>query len=121
VLVGNNLLRQWLGLPELSLVAIFDADKEDCLRSAGWLIQTSGRAARNINGRVIMYAEVVTDSMRAAIGETERRRAVQEAYNVEHGITPQSIVRAIDEVMSSVYERDYVTPAATLDGPERVH
>src|SRR5438132_3561330 len=121
VLVGINLLREGLDLPEVSLVAILDADKEGFLRSAGSLIQTSGRAARNINGRVIMYAEVVTDSMRAAIGGTERRRAVQEAYNVEHGITPQSIVRAIDEVMSSVYERDYVTPAATLDGTERFH
>src|SRR2546423_2028209 len=121
VLVGINLLREGLDLPEVSLVAILDADKEGFLRSAGSLIQTSGRAARNVNGRVIMYADHVTDSMRAAIGETERRRAVQEAYNTEHGITPQSIVRAIDEVMSSVYERDYMTPAATLDGTERFH
>jgi len=121
VLVGINLLREGLDLPEVSLVAILDADKEGFLRSAGSLIQTSGRAARNVNGRVIMYAEEVTDSMRAAIGETERRRTVQEAYNTEHGITPQSIVRAIDEVMSSVYERDYVTPTATLDGTERFH
>src|SRR5689334_10289476 len=110
VLVGINLLREGLDLPEVSLVAILDADKEGFLRSSGSLIQTSGRAARNVNGRVIMYADTVTDSMRAAIGETERRRAVQEAYNVEHDITPQSIVRAIDEVMSSVYERDYMTP-----------
>src|SRR4051812_6728370 len=116
VLVGINLLREGLDLPEVSLVAILDADKEGFLRSAGSLIQTSGRAARNVNGRVIMFADTVTDSMRAAIGETERRRAVQEAYNVEHNITPQSIVRAIDEVMSSVYERDYMTPAATIDG-----
>jgi excinuclease ABC subunit B len=107
VLVGINLLREGLDLPEVSLVAILDADKEGFLRSAGSLIQTSGRAARNVNGRVIMYADTVTDSMRACISETERRRAVQEAYNKEHGITPQSIVRAIDEVMSSVYERDY--------------
>jgi excinuclease ABC subunit B len=121
VLVGINLLREGLDLPEVSLVAILDADKEGFLRSAGSLIQTSGRAARNVNGRVIMYADTVTDSMRAAIGETERRRAVQEAYNVEHDITPQSIVRAIDEVMSSVYERDYMTPAATIDGTERFH
>jgi len=121
VLVGINLLREGLDLPEVSLVAILDADKEGFLRSAGSLIQTSGRAARNVNGRVIMYADGMTDSMRAAIGETERRRAVQEAYNIQHGITPQSIVRAIDEVMSSVYERDYVTPAATLDGTERFH
>ena len=121
VLVGINLLREGLDLPEVSLVAILDADKEGFLRSAGSLIQTSGRAARNVNGRVIMYADAVTDSMRAAISETGRRRAVQEAYNAEHGITPQSIVRAIDEVMSSVYERDYLTPAATVDGTERFH
>jgi excinuclease ABC subunit B len=121
VLVGINLLREGLDLPEVSLVAILDADKEGFLRSAGSLIQTSGRAARNINGRVIMYADGMTDSMRAAIAETDRRRALQQAYNEEHGITPQSIVKAIDDVMSSVYERDYVTPAATLDGTERFH
>jgi excinuclease ABC subunit B len=121
VLVGINLLREGLDLPEVSLVAILDADKEGFLRSGGSLIQTSGRAARNVNGRVIMYADTVTASMQAAIGETERRRAIQEAYNAEHGITPQSIVKAIDDVMSSVYERDYVTPAATIDGTERFH
>ena len=121
VLVGINLLREGLDLPEVSLVAILDADKEGFLRSAGSLIQTSGRAARNVNGRVIMYADSETDSMRAAIGETTRRRARQAAYNEEHGITPQSIVKSIDEVMSSVYERDYMTPAATLDGTERFH
>src|SRR6266496_1171924 len=121
VLVGINLLREGLDLPEVSLVAILDADKEGFLRSSGSLIQTSGRAARNVNGRVIMYADAETDSMRAAIGETGRRRALQEAYNEAHGITPQSIVKSIDEVMSSVYERDYMTPAATLDGTERFH
>jgi excinuclease ABC subunit B len=105
----------------VSLVAILDADKEGFLRSSGSLIQTSGRAARNVHGRVIMYADTVTASMRSAIDETGRRRAVQAAYNQEHGITPQSIVRAIDEVMSSVYERDYMTPAATIDGTERFH
>jgi excinuclease ABC subunit B len=110
VLVGINLLREGLDLPEVSLVAILDADKEGFLRSAGSLIQTSGRAARNVNGRVIMYADVITDSMRAAIEETGRRRTIQEAYNREHGITPQSIVKEIDAVMSSVYERDYLTP-----------
>ena len=121
VLVGINLLREGLDLPEVSLVAILDADKEGFLRSAGSLIQTSGRAARNVNGRVIMYADNETNSMRIAISETARRRAIQSAYNEEHGITPQSIVRAIDDVMSSVYERDYVTPAATIDGTERFH
>ncbi len=121
VLVGINLLREGLDLPEVSLVAILDADKEGFLRSAGSLIQTSGRAARNVNGRVIMYADTETNSMRLAISETSRRRALQAAYNVEHDITPQSIVRAIDDVMSSVYERDYLTPAATIDGTERFH
>jgi excinuclease ABC subunit B len=121
VLVGINLLREGLDLPEVSLVAILDADKEGFLRSAGSLIQTSGRAARNINGRVIMYADTETNSMRAAIAETGRRRKLQEAYNEEHGITPQSIVKQIDQVMSSVYERDYMTPAATIDGTERFH
>jgi excinuclease ABC subunit B len=119
VLVGINLLREGLDLPEVSLVAILDADKEGFLRSSGSLIQTSGRAARNVNGRVIMYADQMTDSMRAAISETERRRARQEEYNQEHGITPQSIVKQIDEVMSSVYERDYMTPATPRDGTER--
>jgi excinuclease ABC subunit B len=119
VLVGINLLREGLDLPEVSLVAILDADKEGFLRSAGSLIQTSGRAARNVNGRVIMYADKTTDSMRAAISETSRRRTIQEAYNTEHGITPQSIIKQIDDVMSSVYERDYMTPATTLtDGTE---
>src|ERR1700681_1989866 len=118
VLVGINLLREGLDLPEVSLVAILDADKEGFLRSAGSLIQTSGRAARNVNGRVIMYADTVTNSMRAAIGETERRRAIQTEYNQEHGITPQSIIKQIDQVMSSIYERDYMTPAYLTDETE---
>jgi excinuclease ABC subunit B len=114
VLVGINLLREGLDLPEVSLVAILDADKEGFLRSGGSLIQTVGRAARNVNGRAIMYADKMTDSMRLAISETERRRAIQEAYNTEHGITPASIIKSIDEVMSSIYERDYVT----VGGPD---
>src|SRR5204862_5945786 len=121
VLVGINLLREGLDLPEVALVAILDADKEGFLRSSGSLIQTSGRAARNVNGRVIMYADTMTDSMKSAIAETERRRALQAAYNEEHGITPESVVRAIDDEMMTVYDRDYLTPAATLDGTERFH
>jgi len=109
VLVGINLLREGLDLPEVSLVAILDADKEGFLRSERSLIQTIGRAARNIHGEVVLYADTVTDSMRRALSETNRRRAIQTAYNEEHGITPQTVVKAISSLAEAVAEHDYVT------------
>jgi excinuclease ABC subunit B len=107
VLIGINLLREGLDLPEVSLVAILDADKEGFLRSSGALIQTMGRCARNLNGRAILYADRMTDSMKKAMGETDRRRAIQEAYNQANGITPESIVRPLDMSLARIIEADY--------------
>jgi excinuclease ABC subunit B len=117
VLVGVNLLREGLDLPEVSLVAILDADKEGFLRSSGSLIQTMGRAARHLNGRAILYADVYTDSMRRAIGETNRRRTIQEQYNEENNITPQSIIKPIDMSLVRIAEGDYVTVPVEPEDP----
>ncbi len=114
VLIGINLLREGLDLPEVSLVAILDADKEGFLRSAGSLIQTIGRCARNLNGQAILYADRMTDSMKKALDETNRRRAIQQAYNEENGITPESIIRPLDMTLVAIVAADY----ADLAGPE---
>jgi excinuclease ABC subunit B len=114
VLVGINLLREGLDLPEVALVAVLDADKEGFLRSSTSLIQTCGRAARNVEGRVLFYADHVTDSMRSTIEEVHRRRAVQATYNTEHGIVPRTILKPVREGIEKLYEMDYVEVAAPL-------
>jgi excinuclease ABC subunit B len=122
VLIGINLLREGLDLPEVSLVAILDADKEGFLRSAGSLIQTIGRAARHIHGRAILYADKMTDSMLQAIGETDRRRTIQAAYNQEHGITPTSIIRPVDMALAGILKAEYSDVAEEVEAmPESLH
>jgi len=118
VLIGINLLREGLDIPEVSLVAILDADKEGYLRSERSLIQTVGRAARNVSGTVIMYGDKITDSMRRAIDETLRRRRIQATYNKKHGITPQSIQKAISSPLVKVYEADYVDVPLVAESQE---
>jgi excinuclease ABC subunit B len=116
VLIGINLLREGLDLPEVSLVAILDADKEGFLRSAGSLIQTIGRAARHVEGHAVLYADVITESMRKALDETVRRRQTQSEYNARNHITPQSIIKPIDMSLVAVAEGDYVTVSLEADG-----
>jgi excinuclease ABC subunit B len=118
VLIGVNLLREGLDIPEVSLVAILDADKEGFLRSERSLIQTSGRAARNINGQVIMYADTVTRSIQACLEETKRRRKIQQEFNKENGITPETIKKSIHDVLASVYETDYLTISTVVEDIE---
>jgi len=121
VLIGINLLREGLDLPEVSLVAVLDADKEGFLRSSGSLIQTVGRCARNLSGRAILYADTVTDSMRRAMDETDRRRAIQRAYNEENGITPESIVRPLDMSLVAVASADYIDLTSESEGLPEFH
>ena len=117
-LIGINLLREGLDLPEVAVVAILDADKEGFLRSETSLIQTAGRAARNLKGRVLFYADAVTDSMRRAMEETARRRSIQEAYNREHGIVPASIVKQVNSPLVRMSNLDYYEGPALPPRPE---
>jgi excinuclease ABC subunit B len=117
-LIGINLLREGLDLPEVSLVAVLDADKEGFLRSETALVQTAGRAARNIDGKVILYADVMTGSIRRAIEETGRRRLIQREYNIREGITPEGIKKGINDVLASIYEADYGPVPSAADGAE---
>jgi len=116
VLIGINLLREGLDLPEVSLVAVLDADKEGFLRSSGSLIQTVGRCARNVNGRAILYADRTTDSMQRALDETNRRRAIQQAYNEQHGIVPQTIIRPVAMSLAGIADADYVDVTDVTEG-----
>jgi excinuclease ABC subunit B len=115
VLVGINLLREGLDLPEVSLVAILDADKEGFLRSEKSLVQTCGRAARNINGKVVLYGDTITRSMQIALDETNRRRMIQGSYNKKHRITPETIKKEIHNVLATIYEADYFTVPAVAE------
>jgi excinuclease ABC subunit B len=121
VLIGINLLREGLDLPEVSLVAILDADKEGFLRSSGSLIQTMGRAARHVQGRAILYADKMTDSMRRAIDETTRRREAQQAYNKENGITPTSILRPVDMALARILKAEYADMTEEIETLPDLH